>query len=219
MVPVLLLHMNRHLPASGSRILCMAVTGGIACGKSTFANFLREFGIEIFDTDAAAHDLQKPGGVAVDSIANLFGRGVLAAHGGVDRSALGRKVFADPEALARLNALIHPLIRESLDAWRAAPLPAGCVAKAALVPLLFEVGWGTDEWDLVVCVACSPGAQLRRLMGRGLAEDEARRRVAAQWPVEMKTKRSDLVIYNDGDVAELRERAHEAVVALLEKTA
>ena len=209
--------MNRFPPDPGSRVPCMAVTGGIACGKSAFAGYLREFGVEIFDTDDAAHDLEAPGGAAVAPLAAAFGSDVVGSDGGIDRRALGRKVFSDAEALGRLNALLHPLIRDRLDAWRSSGPSAECVARAALVPLLFEVGWGIRDWDAVVCVACSPREQLRRLMARGFDEEEARRRVAAQWPVEEKARHSDIVIHNDGDLAELREKARETVASLLEK--
>lgn len=201
------------------RTPCIGVTGGVACGKSTFAGFLREFGCDILDTDDVAHDLEAPGGEAVPAIVGAFGRGVLDKAGGIDRKALSRIVFADPAALARLDSIVHPLVRRKVAEWRAAPPQEGCALKAVLVPLLFEAGWGGEgaDWDAVACVACSPEEQLRRLADRGIGPDEARRRVAAQWPVEKKAGMSDIVVWNDGDVASLREKARETVAALLEK--
>ena len=199
------------------RIPCIGVTGGIACGKSAFAGFLGEFGCEVFDTDDATHWLEAPGGSAVAPLAEAFGCGVLAGDGGIDRRALGAVVFGDAGAMAELNAIVHPLVRETLAGWRARPLPSGCVLKAALVPLLFEVGWDRSDWDAIVCVACSGPEQLRRLMGRGLTMEEARSRVASQWPVEKKAGLSDIVVRNDGSLESLRDMARNTVNGLLEK--
>ncbi len=200
-----------------NRIPCIGVTGGIACGKSTFADFLHEFGCEIFDTDDAAHELEAAGGNAVRPLVDVFGEGILSADGGIDRRALAKIVFNRPGAIERLNSIVHPLIRDMLAEWRFAPLADGCHVKAALVPLLFEVGWNKGDWDAVVCIVCSPGEQLRRLMGRGLTADEARRRVAAQWPVERKIELSDIVVRNDGDLNSLREEARRTVEGFLER--
>lgn len=200
-----------------NRIPCIGVTGGIACGKSTFAGFLREFGCEIFDTDDATHELEAPGGKAIEPLVRRFGVRVLDSGGGIDRKALGAVVFGDAEAMAALNAIVHPLVRDALAEWRSRPLPDGCSVKAALVPLLFEVGWCGSDWDAIVCVACSGPEQQRRLMGRGLTAEEARARVASQWPVEKKAELSDIVIWNDGDLDSLRAEAQKTVAGLLEK--
>ena len=199
------------------RIPCIGVTGGIACGKSTFAAFLREFGCEIFDTDDAAHELEAPGGDAVQPLVGAFGEGILSADGGVDRKALSGIVFSVPGAIESLDSIVHPLVKDMLAKWRSSPPGDGFSLKAALVPLLFEVGWEKGDWDAVVCIACSPEEQLRRLMGRGLTADEARRRVAAQWPVERKIELSDVVVWNDGDLDSLREEARKLVEGLMEK--
>ncbi len=197
---------------------CIAITGGIACGKSTLARFLVEMGGDVFDTDHAVHALEAPGGPAVAPLRAVFGAEILDAVGGIDRAKLGRLVFECDEARLCVNAIVHPLVRAAVDAWRVVPT-AGSRFKAALVPLLFEVGWDTAGWDAVVCVVCRRDEQLRRLQARGLTPVEARRRIAAQWSMAAKARRSDYVIRNDGGLEQLRAAARDMLAAVLEKDA
>ena len=191
-------------PRSNARPPCLAVTGGIACGKSAFGRMLAELGAEVADADEIVHRLQLPGQPLAAAVLDAFGAECILPDGGVDRPALARRVFGDPEQLARLNRISHPLVREHLDAWRREPTDAW--ARVCLIPLLFETGWESD-WDWTVCVTCSPETQLRRLMGRGLDADAARERIAAQMPPEEKAARADIVVRNDGSFDDLRVAA------------
>ena len=192
----------------------IAVTGGIACGKSTVARMLERHGGEVLDTDDVAHVLEGPGGAAVPEIAQTFGSGVVAADGAVDRRKLGALVFGDADALERLNAILHPLIAAEVDAWlereSAAPF------KAVLVPLLYEAGFDAKvAWDKVLAVVCSEAEQIRRLKGRGFNEDEARRRIASQMSCAEKAARADCVIWNDADMRTLEGEVETALRRLL----
>lgn len=191
-----------------------AITGGIGCGKSTLAQILASLGCAVLDADAVVHALEASPGEAVAKISAVFGADVLKADGSVDRSQLGRIVFSDPEALQRLNAIIHPLVRQRFQVWLATQ-DSGI--KVAVIPLLFEVGW-IDSWDGVVCVTCDPAEQVRRLRSRGWSDAEIRQRVKAQLPLSEKERRSDWVIRNDGNFDELQCKAADLLRAMMEKT-
>ena len=193
----------------------IALTGGIACGKSTFAGMLADLGCEVLDTDALVHDLESPGGGAVARIVAAFGPAAQMADGSIDRGWLARQVFGDAAARARLNAIVHPLVREAMDRWLRAPA-AGNGIKVVVVPLLFEAGW-TNDWDVIVCVVCREDEQLRRLRERDLNEMEARARIAAQMPLPEKARRADLVIHNDGVMVDLRAAARRLVAASMKE--
>lgn len=191
-------------PRSDAHPPCLAVTGGIACGKSAFGRMLAELGADVVDADEIVHELQLPGQPLARAIYDTFGPECIRPDGAVDRPALARLVFGHPDKLATLNRLSHPLVRERLDAWRREPTCAW--ARACLVPLLFETGWERD-WDATLCVACSHETQLQRLLGRGLDAETARQRIAAQMPPEEKAARADIVVRNDGSLGDLRAAA------------
>ena len=192
----------------------VAITGGIACGKSLFSHYLSQLGVDILDADDVVHRLEEPGGAAVDAITQLFGEGVRRPDGGIDRAVLGTLVFDDEAARARLNRVVHPLVKAAFKAWLSEP---GKGVKAAVIPLLFEVGWDA-EWDVIICLASSEAVQLERLMRvRGLSEEQARRRIAAQMPVAEKAARSHLVVNNDADVATLAQEAARVYRFLTER--
>jgi dephospho-CoA kinase len=179
----------------------VAVTGGIACGKSAFGRALAASGADVADTDEIVHRLQRPGQPLALAIGQAFGPECLRSDGSVDRPALARIVFQDPAQLKRLNALSHPLVRRVVQDW--CREPSGAWLKACLIPLLFETGWESD-WNWTLCVACSPETQLKRLLERGLTAEDARRRIAAQASPEEKAARADIVIRNDGSLDDLR---------------
>ena len=193
-----------------------AVTGGIACGKSVFARFLAELGCEVLDADDVVHRLEAPGGRSVPLLAEAFGPAVCAADGGIRRDVLGRLVFSDPRARERLNAIIHPLVRDELDDWFRRPQSGKL--RFAVIPLLFEVGW-RDQFDTVVCLACSAAQQTERLISRGLTNQEATLRIGAQMPVGEKARLSDRVVWNDGSLEALRREADGLVRDLSENGA
>lgn len=181
--------------------ICVALTGGIACGKSVVADFWRRWGVETMDADEVAHGLIGPGGECVGAVVREFGAPLRTPEGGIDRRKLAAVVFGDERARKRLEALLHPVVIRRMRAW-AEGIRCEGRAGAGVVPLLFEAGMEKD-WDAVVCVASDERTMLERLAGRGLSPEEARARIASQWPVGEKTVRADRVIENNGSLAEL----------------
>ena len=179
-------------------MLKIALTGGIATGKSYVLEQFRRRGIPCLDSDALVHGVQAPGTEATAAIAARFGAGVLAADGSVDRAKLGPVVFADPAARRDLEAIVHPAVYRAIAAGvRAFELTGQYPFAVVDVPLLFETG-AEKTFDRVIVTACPPALQVARLVERGLTEDAARQRLAAQWPTEAKTRRADFVVATDG---------------------
>lgn len=179
----------------------IAVTGGIACGKSASGAALASLGVPVLDADAVTHELLANDSEVATELRARFGESVFR-DGSVDRKALGRRIFADASARHDLERLLHPRIQDQIRRWIAT---ADAPVVAVQVPLLFEVGW-EREFDRVVCVACSSAVQRQRLKGRGLSEAEIDQRLAAQMPVEEKMKRAQVVIWTDGPEALQREQ-------------
>ena len=192
----------------------IAITGGIACGKSLFASLLEKRGVEILDADAVVHQLEGPGGEAVPVIAARFGQAILNPDGGVDRTRLAEIVFADPVSLERLNAILHPMVKERIDRWITSPATH---FRAVMVPLLFEIGWNRG-WDVIICLASDEAVQVDRMVRlRGYSEAQARQRLASQWPVAQKAARSDIVVWNNADVDALAQETERVFRMLQEK--
>jgi dephospho-CoA kinase len=183
----------------------MAVTGGIACGKSTVGAILAERGIPVCEADLLAHAEMQKGRPVFRAVVEAFGDGILDASGQIDRAGLGRQVFSDPEKLTRLNRLVHPAVREAWRRWLD-EREGDCCAAAVVIPLLYEVK-EDQGWDAVVCVSSRTQMQLARLQERGLTEAEARSRMAAQMPLAAKMERADYVICNYGTIEILKEQA------------
>jgi dephospho-CoA kinase len=179
----------------------VAITGGIATGKSYALERFRALGVPTIDADQLAREVVAPGGPVLGRIAERFGAGVLTADGALDRSALAAVVFADPAARRDLEAILHPEIYARIRAWFAA-LEPGVPYAMADIPLLYETGREQD-FDRVVVTACEPEEQLRRLRTRdGLSESAARQRLAAQASIAAKRQRADFVISTDGSKAD-----------------
>jgi dephospho-CoA kinase len=189
----------------------VGLTGGIGSGKSTVAAILAERGALVIDADRVGHDCYRPGSDGFRQIVEAFGPRVVAADGTIDRKALGAVVFADPVALARLNAIVHPLIGAEVAA-RVAAARAGdprtpIVIEAAI---LLEAGW-RRLIDRLWVVSVRPETAIARVMAaRGLARAEVERRIAAQTSDAERRRQADLVIENDGTPAELRARVEGA---------
>jgi dephospho-CoA kinase len=194
---------------------CVALTGGIACGKSTVAAFWRQRGAAVFDADAVAHELIAPGGDAVEDVLREFGETIRRPEGGVDRKRLGALVFADETKRLRLNALLHPRVICRMQAW-AEDIRRSGGRGVAVVPLLFEAGMEKD-WDAVICVASDEETILERLAERGLSPSEAQARIASQWPVSQKRKLADRVMDNNGTLAELETQCQDVWNDLFEQ--
>lgn len=185
-------------------MLTIALTGGIACGKSTVAAMLAELGAPVIDADAISHALTAPGGAALPAIRGAFGPEVFAADGTLDRAALGRRVFSDAAALQALNAITHPLICREMEQRREACRKSGAPVVVLDVPLLFEAGM-QNLADVVVCVRVSESTQLSRVQSRdGLSREAALRRVRSQMPLSQKARLSDLVLDNERPLPAVR---------------
>lgn len=182
----------------------MALTGGIASGKSEVARLLGSFGAHVIDADALAREAVAPGTPGLAEVVSEFGSDVLRPDGSLDRARLGAIVFGDTGRLKALNAIVHPYV-----AARRADLATAAPPDAVLVydvPLLVENDLA-GSYDVVVVVDVSGETQLRRLVdGRGMTEDEARARMAAQVSREERLAVADVVIDNDGDLATLAEQ-------------
>jgi dephospho-CoA kinase len=191
-------------------MLKVGLTGNIAAGKSTVADVWRSMGATVVDADELSRRAVEPGTPALDAIAREWGTWVLDEGGALDRAALRQIVFADPEARARLEGIVHPAVAALRDqAYREASA-RGAKLVVADIPLLFEVGMA-DEFDVVVLVDAPEAVRLARIVAdRGLAEDEARRMIAAQMPSELKRARADIVIPNAGTLGDLQDSARDA---------
>lgn len=180
----------------------VGLTGGIGSGKSAAASLFEELGAAVVDTDAIAHELTAPGGAAIESIRNAFGDEVIDARGALDRAAVRRQVFADASAKARLEAILHPMIRAEADRRSAA---ARAPYVVLVVPLLVESGGYRSRVRRVAVVDCPEEVQVARVMTRsGLSAEEARAIMAAQVSREQRLAVADDVIDNGGDLAALR---------------
>lgn len=173
----------------------IGLTGNIACGKSTVLAELRRLGAAVLDADAVVHRLLRTDAAVQEAVAAAFGPAVLAADGGIDRRALGAIVFADPAALARLEALLHPAVLSYTREWLAGVSSAVAVVDAIK---LFEAGIA-DWCDEVWVVTCPAEERARRLVAyRGMRPEEAWQRIRAQPPQEEKAARADVAIDNSG---------------------
>lgn len=194
-------------------MICFALTGGIACGKSFFGGILSGLGVEVVDADEVVRALHAPGGKAAIAVRQAFGAGFIGPDGATDRKRLGELVFADVSARRRLEALLHPLVRQHILDWKASePRPD---FRCAQIPLLFESGWEGD-WDATVTVESPLGLRLGRLAARGLSREEALRRIGSQLPSEVRRAKADFTIENDesADAAALRARAADLLKKL-----
>ncbi|MFS2281551.1 dephospho-CoA kinase [Microbacterium sp. OR21] len=194
----------------------IALTGGIASGKSTIAARLAEHGAVIVDADRIVRDVQQPGSPVLDAIASAFGEDVIAADGSLDRAALGARVFGDDTALQRLNAIVHPAVRAESQRRFDAALAADPAAVIVYdVPLLVEARVD-DPWDLIVVADAPAELRVRRMVQlRGMTEEDALRRIGAQVSDDARRAIADVVIDTSGTA----ERTLEQVDALWESLA
>ncbi|GAA1983011.1 dephospho-CoA kinase [Kitasatospora viridis] len=182
----------------------IGLTGGIGAGKSAVSKLLVSYGAVLVDSDLISREVVAPGTPGLAAVVAEFGAGVLAADGSLDRPALGAVVFADPERLKALNAIVHPLVRQRSAELEAAAAPDAVVVHD--VPLLAENGLA-PLYDRVVVVDADEEVRLDRLVRlRGMAESEARSRMAAQASREQRLAVADLVVANNGTLEELEQR-------------
>ncbi|EGX60761.1 dephospho-CoA kinase [Streptomyces zinciresistens K42] len=185
-------------------MLKVGLTGGIGAGKSEVSRLLVRHGAVLIDADRIAREVVEPGTPGLAAVVQEFGPDVLAADGSLDRPRLGSLVFADPERLAALNAIVHPLVGRRSRELEESAAPGSVVVHD--VPLLAENGLA-PLYDLVIVVDVAPGTQLDRLVRlRGMSEEDARARMAAQATREKRLEIADVVIDNDVPLEELRNR-------------
>lgn len=200
------------------RRFSVGLTGGIGSGKTTVADMFAVRGASIIDTDRIAHQLTVPGGLAIPDIRAQFGDAFLTAEGAMDRARMREYVFAEPTAKARLEAILHPLIR--IETERAAAEAQGKYLMFA-VPLLVESGSWKQRVSRVLVVDCTEETQVRRVMSRsGLDAAQVRAIMAAQASRQQRLSAADDVIDNDGDVVALVpqvDRLHALYLTLAEQ--
>ncbi len=197
--------------------MIVGVTGSIGTGKSTVSGMFAELGARFIDYDLLARRVVEPGRPAYEAVVREFGGGVLLPDGTLDRAALGSLVFSDAEKRARLNAIVHPAVFEE-DVRETEKIlhqdPRAIIIKE--IPLLTQIGIDPKSLvDRVVVVSAGVETQVRRVMGRGLSEEEARARVAAQVPVCETERCGDFVIRNDGDLESTRAQVEEVYRVLM----
>jgi dephospho-CoA kinase len=194
----------------------VALTGGIASGKSTCLRRFADFGVPTLDADAVARQAVARGTPALEAIVRRFGPDILRQSGDLDRESLGRLVFADANARHELEAIVHPAVYERISAWfdswsRAQQEPGTSAPGLAVadIPLLYESGREGDM-DCVIVAVCRPEQQLARLVARdGLTVDQARQRIAAQLPMAIKAERADYVIDTSGTLEDTDRQVTE----------
>lgn len=214
----------------------IALTGGIACGKSTLAKFLRELGIRLLDADDVVHELEGVNGAAVPEIIARFGSEILAPDGSIDRAKLasivftprsGREVRREQAANPRtdLESILFPLVRTRLLDFVSFHSPttsqllnlSTSSIRIAVIPLLFESHWESD-YDIIIAIVSPEEVQIDRMMRtRGYTREQAEARLAAQMPVAEKAARADFVVVNDSTEEHLMNEARRLHAWLEEK--
>ena len=199
-----------------ARPLIIGLTGPIACGKSTVARWLGERrGVVVIDADLVAREVLAAGTPETEAVYARFGEGLRGPDGELDRSALGRIVFADPAALRDLEAIVHPAVRPRILAKLDAAAAAGAVAVAIEAIKLVEGGLA-ELCDEVWLVTCEPEVQLERLVERGTGADDARSRIAAQGDLATRLRSAATQVIDTSDApAATRSRVHERLDAAL----
>ena len=201
----------------GAGVLSAGLTGGIGSGKSTVTRMLASWGAAVVDADVVAREVVAAGTSGLERVVAAFGPDVLLPDGTLDRPALGRRVFGAPEELARLNAIVHPLVRERTLELFCAAEAAGAEVLVHDVPLLVENGLA-PAYPVVVVVAADVDTQLRRLVEqRGMSEADARARIGAQATLEQRLAVATHVIRNDGPLEELEPQVRALWQELVER--
>jgi dephospho-CoA kinase len=187
----------------------VALTGGIATGKSHVRAEFEALGVPTIDADVLARTAVAPGSAGLAAVTARFGTAVLDDTGALDRRKLAAIVFPDPAARADLEQIVHPIVRRAIDDWYQSLEGRGHLFAVADIPLLYETGRERD-FDVVIVTACSPETQVRRVMARdGLTERDARQRIAAQLPIDEKVRKADFVIDTEGTVDDTNGQVRE----------
>jgi dephospho-CoA kinase len=193
----------------------IALTGGIATGKSHVRSQFEKLGVPTIDSDVLAKEAVRPGTHGLAAVIARFGSAVVDASGALDRRKLAAIVFQDPLARRDLEAIIHPVVRQTTEAWFGSLAPTQHPFAIADIPLLYETGRDAD-FEAVIVAACDPNTQVQRVMARdGATEEEARQRIAAQLPIDEKVRRATHVIRTDGTLADTDDQVREVYRRLL----
>ena len=191
----------------------IGITGGIASGKSTVTEFLRQQGYQVIDADQVVHELQEPGERLYQALLSTFGSAILQEDGRLDRPKLGAMIFGNPELLAQSSQIQNQIIREELAGRRDLLAETEDIFFMDL-PLLFELQY-EDWFDQIWLVDVIEETQLSRLMTRNsLSQEEAEKRIAAQLSLREKRKRADVLIDNNGSLEETRQQLRDALQKL-----
>ncbi len=184
------------------------LTGGVGMGKSTVAKILEKKGMLVVDSDELARQVVEPGQPALAEIIDQFGDGIIDPQGRLDRAKMAQQVFGDDIAREQLETIIHPRVRArwqgKISEWRKQQVCLGVV----VIPLLFEVE-AQDQFDVVLCVACSASTQRERLRQRKWDEEQISARIASQMDIADKMKLADHVLWNEGDMDLLRDQINQ----------
>ncbi len=194
-------------------MLWVGLTGGIASGKSTVAKYLVELGYSVTSADELAHQAMAVGTPGAMQIQARFGPSVIRSDGSIDRAKLGSIVFQDPsgQSMADLESILHPEVRKQADAVKERCRKEGHTLAFYEIPLLFEKSL-QSQFDKIVCVAIDSERQMHRLIQRSkLSQSEAEARIRSQLSQDLKLKQSDIIIWNNGTVDELKRATEEAV--------
>lgn len=187
-------------------MIVIGLTGGIGTGKSEVSDILKRLGAEVIDADCVGHEVYETGTDVYGTLVDSFGPEVVGPDGEIDRVALGAIVFGDPEALARLNALVHPRMREMILGRLRAMDGSGLDVAVVEAAILLDVGWD-DLVDEIWMVEASRDAVLQRLSGRfENDEKDIKARIRAQMPQELRREAASTIIKNDGTLEELRDQ-------------
>ena len=183
----------------------LGLTGGIAAGKSEVQRILTEQGIPVLDTDRVAHEVMKAGSNVHQQIVQRFGREILLENQEINRKRLGEIVFGDESARRDLNGIVHPEVGNRWRSWMNRQSDPLVVVS---IPLLFECGLQM-YFDGVLCVWAPESLMMKRLLSRGLNEEQAQQRIQSQWSVDRKRNASTWALVNDGSLEDLRDQVLE----------
>lgn len=190
----------------------VGVTGGIASGKSTVSNIIKDLGFTVVDADQAARDIVEPGHETLKEVVSAFGEEILNEDGTLNRGKLGSIIFHNDDKRLMLNAIMHPAIRNHMEEQKEAAFSNGEEVVFMDIPLLFE-GEQTQSFDVSLLVYVDADIQLQRLMARNeLSEDEALARIRSQMPISEKKVLADAVINNNGTIEQSKQQLIDILV-------